>query len=530
MRSANLLIASFVVCTAATAPVAGQSPVSFSETWYTEGNPVTAEFRAWMPAGLDRIRGVVFSIPGSGGDTRNITTNGSWRGKLTGMGFAVIGVRDTQVSSGNFSYWGSGAQEISANMSIMISDMAEALGHPEINNAPLLLEGVSHGAFATSDIVQAIPERILGYVQDKGADYLWADPAKYNAISKVPGLLILGASDDTVIPPTINQSFNDFRSVQARVVQEVDWVGHQNTHPDKRFAYIDQIYRFRFPHGQLPSLEPGNPLAPVDLPLSSGWVGEVNPVNFFLPYVEQIEWPEITPNDQYQYVNNYAERSWLPSEAMALVYRAQNSTPAGVSRDALGIVAANARDRNVNGGAPIDLELRLTEIPYTSIDVYHESELIAQFSYSGSPQHVFYTPTETGIHTFVAVASYQFNGQVHYTSAYTTVGVAFISSSIAGDYNGDHVVDAADFTVWRDLLGQSGLGLAADGTGPLGPPDGIVDQLDYDLWKTHFGEVVGAAAVATVRDIVAVPEPGTGVLLLGFAGLIRFAQPRRART
>ena len=36
------------------------------------------------------IRGVVLSIPGSGGDTNNITTNISWRGKLTGMGFAFF--------------------------------------------------------------------------------------------------------------------------------------------------------------------------------------------------------------------------------------------------------------------------------------------------------------------------------------------------------------------------------------------------------------------------------------------------------
>ena len=76
---------------------------------------------------------------------------------------------------------------------------------------------------------------------------------------------------------------------------------------------------------------------------------------------------------------------------------------------------------------------------------------------------------------------------------------------LPGDYNFNGVVDAADFTVWRDNLGSSGpLG---DGTGPGldGIPDGIVDLHDYDFWVANFGATSGSQSA---------PEPAGGPLVL----------------
>jgi hypothetical protein len=69
-----------------------------------------------------------------------------------------------------------------------------------------------------------------------------------------------------------------------------------------------------------------------------------------------------------------------------------------------------------------------------------------------------------------------------------------------GDYNGDHVVNAADYTVWRDHLGQTVTPFSgADGDG-----SGVIDQGDYTFWKNHFGNVVpgagsGAGTVAAAQ-------------------------------
>lgn len=52
----------------------------------------------------------------------------------------------------------------------------------------------------------------------------------------------------------------------------------------------------------------------------------------------------------------------------------------------------------------------------------------------------------------------------------------------AGDYNLNGVVDAADYSVWRDTLGSTTV-LDADGNG-----DHVVDQLDYEVWKSRMGQ------------------------------------------
>ncbi len=64
-----------------------------------------------------------------------------------------------------------------------------------------------------------------------------------------------------------------------------------------------------------------------------------------------------------------------------------------------------------------------------------------------------------------------------------------------GDFNSDGIVDAADYTVWRNGLGST------------------YTPEDYDLWKANFGAGAGSGSIA-----VSVPE--TPSLLLGLAGLL----------
>jgi predicted outer membrane repeat protein len=72
----------------------------------------------------------------------------------------------------------------------------------------------------------------------------------------------------------------------------------------------------------------------------------------------------------------------------------------------------------------------------------------------------------------------------------------FATSTVGGDYNRNGLVDAADYTRWRDTLGSTTV-LAADGSGPtLGTPNGVVDQPDFDFWKSNFGDTSGAAGGA----------------------------------
>ncbi|MEN1680560.1 MAG: hypothetical protein AAGJ46_13305 [Planctomycetota bacterium] len=86
-----------------------------------------------------------------------------------------------------------------------------------------------------------------------------------------------------------------------------------------------------------------------------------------------------------------------------------------------------------------------------------------------------------------------------------------------GDFNGDNVIDMADFTVWRDNLGNNvGIpGIAGDGNF-----DGVVDLADYELWKTNFG-MMGTQAMQPI------PEPQTGALAILATALVGTLRPRK---
>ena len=83
---------------------------------------------------------------------------------------------------------------------------------------------------------------------------------------------------------------------------------------------------------------------------------------------------------------------------------------------------------------------------------------------------------------------------------------------VEGDYNYDGVVDAADYTVWRDTQGLAS-DLSADGD-----LDGDVDLDDYNLWQAAFA----ATSFAT-----AVPEPG-GLLAASLTLFWAASRNRRA--
>jgi CSLREA domain-containing protein len=77
------------------------------------------------------------------------------------------------------------------------------------------------------------------------------------------------------------------------------------------------------------------------------------------------------------------------------------------------------------------------------------------------------------------------------------IGAFEYRPNLPGDYNFDGIVNAADYTVWRDTLGST-TDLRADSSGPtVGTPNGIVDQADYVFWKSHFGNTLAGAAADT---------------------------------
>jgi hypothetical protein len=119
--------------------------------------------------------------------------------------------------------------------------------------------------------------------------------------------------------------------------------------------------------------------------------------------------------------------------------------------------------------------------------------------------------------TFITAGAVSAMGLLHIDDISLALGKAI---SLPGDYNADGIVDAADYTVWRDTFGSTGVELPADGNG-----DGSVTQLDYEIWKSHFGDT--SIGFDSGRDSTApVPEPRSCLMLttaLAFVLAVRFS-------
>jgi hypothetical protein len=122
---------------------------------------------------------------------------------------------------------------------------------------------------------------------------------------------------------------------------------------------------------------------------------------------------------------------------------------------------------------------------------------------------------EDGTTTFDDATAFDL-GQLFQTGAATDLALEFLIAGegslregmveyiLAGDYNDDDVVDAADYTVWRDHLNTSAR-LANDMT------PGAVTMADYTVWKSNFGASLSALGGGSVQSV---PEPESLLLVL----------------
>src|SRR5262249_1991043 len=89
---------------------------------------------------------------------------------------------------------------------------------------------------------------------------------------------------------------------------------------------------------------------------------------------------------------------------------------------------------------------------------------------------------------------------------------------VAGDYNYDGVVDAADYVGWKYEYGRD------DITYPDGNNNGVVDAADYVVWRKNLGQT-SANGAGTNR---AVPEPAGSAILIISSMTICLLRRRRS--
>jgi hypothetical protein len=85
--------------------------------------------------------------------------------------------------------------------------------------------------------------------------------------------------------------------------------------------------------------------------------------------------------------------------------------------------------------------------------------------------------------------------------------IQFVPTNSA-DFNGDHVIDASDYAVWRKFnpIASGATQATGDANG-----DGDNDGSDYDAWRATFGNAVGAGSGGGLSGSN-VPEPASFVM------------------
>lgn len=142
------------------------------------------------------------------------------------------------------------------------------------------------------------------------------------------------------------------------------------------------------------------------------------------------------------------------------------------------------------------------DVHYQLVDDIMAADDVALVAGSGSYNTAYYNRLwqETGEFTkvlFQEASEAVANG---WYTAWINAGSPIPNLGLAGDYNGNNVIDAADYTVWRGAFAASAATLVNDST-----PD-AVNASDYTYWKTHFGESLGGGA-GGVSGGAPVPEP-----------------------
>lgn len=179
---------------------------------------------------------------------------------------------------------------------------------------------------------------------------------------------------------------------------------------------------------------------------------------------------------------------------------------------------------DINGdftlGSTGTLELDITDSGYDNLDISGIATLTGEIAVSLGDG---FTPGDGAEYTLLSAAggiatalgSLDFGAGLpsgftaSYNDAMTELILTF-AAGLGGDFNGDGIVNIADYAVWRNNLG------ANESVLPPGSTDGstIVDAADYELWRTNFGMTTGALNTITSAP-AAVPEPSSFVLLAG---------------
>ncbi len=375
--------------------------------------PATAtyDFRLWLPAEEPVIRGIILFGPGSGEDFRYFVHDQAAQDAARVIGFGLLGY----TNGGNMNFWSNNPVLIQGAVQAVLDAAAAASARPEISNAPLMITGLSAGAFDSSYLARNWPQRTIAFVPHRGNDF--SNPVLSEEAKRVPGLFVAGSKDGNSLtePYYMKTRFDSWRSQGGQVAFAVDWgVGHTprgNQGWEGTMTWFVEVANLRWPRPMAPSTVPGNPPALIDLPENSGWLADTT--TFSAPKTPGVtySYTDIAPFASYG--GAAAQASWLPNETCARMFRALASTDLASRTEvpiqtSVRIAAPEQYLDPVPSGRPVMIEVDPREFDNATalaqVEFFDGAEALGVDS-AGPEWSLAFTPHAPGLHTLNIVAT-----------------------------------------------------------------------------------------------------------------------------
>lgn len=372
---------------------------SFDFGFTHNGSTVTRPANVWVPDNVDTVRGMLLLCPGRGGNS-SYWINGM-KEQARSIGFGLIGWACTGGWVNGGDYQGATEQECATNIQGLLDNAARLSGQSEISNAPVAYYGFSKGGWIANTYAARVPERSLGFFSDKSST--WVTPVT-QAAKDVPGTFVIGSQDTVVTPSWAWGGFNTWRIGQlANVALTVDWDrGHSMASTDMIFASLAEAIEERYPDGQLPSTEPGNPLQLQTVDPSGVYLSQAS--TLYKSQMTKIYNTAVAPESEYASYEQYA--SWFPNQTSALVNNSHKYVTSGNP------ISITADSYSIELGEQIKLQIALglsgLSPDQTIVKIYLEDEEIdiTESLLDDGLFEMFYRPTESGIRSFIVAMEF----------------------------------------------------------------------------------------------------------------------------
>ena len=221
-----------------------------------------ADFRMWVNDSTDTLRGIYWFMHPNNGDSRNIVTDSAYQALASGQGFALMGAHIFNMHMNT----GIGDAVIAA-----MDSFAVLFRHDELEFVPFFVNGYSWGGQFGYHFTKWIPERVVGFITQKGG---YHDTTDAGDAIEVPGLMFVGENDLPYRIENLTGIFFEHRPLGAKWILAIEQnAGHSQVID---YSFLDSFFNIitdlRIPNDV-------NVFEPIELntiPDSIGWFGDQN--------------------------------------------------------------------------------------------------------------------------------------------------------------------------------------------------------------------------------------------------------------